>query len=201
MIAESPVSDHLTLHPPRQFQFDDEYFFALCQANRELRLERDADGNIILMPPTGSETGRYNADLLGELWGWNRKTKLGYVFDSSTGFTLPDSSVRSPDVSWIRNDRWEELPEVKREKFAPICPDFVIEIRSKIDSIQGLKAKMEEYRTNGCQLGWLIDRIDQQVYVYRQNGSIEIRSEKKTVLSGEAILPGLGVAVECKFSN
>ncbi len=148
------------------------------------------------MPPSGGETGRYNADLLGELWSWNRKTKLGYVFDSSTGFTLPDSSVRSPDVSWIRKERWEPLPEAKREKFAPVCPDFVIEIRSKPDSIQGLKAKMEEYRENGCQLGWLIDRTDQQVYIYRQNGSIEIRSETQSVLSGEAVLPGLEVKVE-----
>ncbi|GAB3340423.1 Uma2 family endonuclease [Larkinella ripae] len=195
MIAEIQTSDHLTLHPPRQFQFDDEYFFALCQANRDLRLERDADGNIILMPPTGSETGRYNADLLGELWNWNRKTKLGYVFDSSTGFTLPDSSVRSPDVSWIQKDRWEALPEAKREKFAPICPDFVIEIRSKTDSIQGLKAKMEDYRANGCQLGWLIDRIEQQIYIYRGNGSIEILNEKQAVLSGEAVLEGLKVTI------
>jgi Uma2 family endonuclease len=160
MLATIQTSEHLTLHPPRQYQFDDEYFFALCQANRDLRLERDADGNIILMPPTGSETGRYNVELSTEVVIWNRKTKSGYVFDSSTGFTLPNSAVRSPDVSWIRKERWDHLPKEKQEKFAPICPDFVIEIRSRTDSIHELKAKMEEYRENGCQLGWLIDRIE-----------------------------------------
>ncbi|MGA0559895.1 Uma2 family endonuclease [Larkinella sp. VNQ87] len=196
MIADIQTSDHLTLHPPRQHQFDDAYFFDLCQANRDLRLERDADGNIILMPPTGSETGRYNADLLIEVGIWNRKTKLGYVFDSSTCFTLPNSAVRSPDVAWIRKDRWEQLPEAKQEKFAPICPDFVLEIRSKTDSLATLKAKMEEYRDNGCQLGWLIDRIDQQLYIFRSDGSVEIRTEKSAVLSGEAVLPGFEMTIQ-----
>ncbi|MGM9507443.1 Uma2 family endonuclease [Larkinella sp. GY13] len=195
MLATIQTSDHLTLHPPRQYRFDDEYFFALCQANQDLRLERDADGNIILMPPTGSETGRYNANLNGEVWSWNRKKQAGYVFDSSTGFTLPNSAVRSPDVSWIRKDRWDQLPKEKQEKFAPICPDFVIEIRSKTDSTQELKAKMEEYRENGCRLGWLIDRIEKTVFIYRETGAIEIQTGEQVTLSGEAVLEGFEVTV------
>lgn len=190
MLAPIRTSDHLTLHPPHQYQFDDAYFFALCQANRDLRLERDADGNIILMPPTGSETGRYNANILIEVGIWNRQKQLGYVFDSSTGFTLSNSAVRSPDVSWIRKDRWGQIPEAKREKFAPICPDFVIEVRSRTDSLADLKVKMEEYRENGCRLGWLIDRIDKQVLIYREDGSIETLTGKTVKLSGEAVLDG-----------
>ncbi|RRB02527.1 Uma2 family endonuclease [Larkinella rosea] len=195
MLATIQQSDHLTLHPPRQYQFDDDYFFALCQANRDLRLERDADGNIILMPPTGSETGRYNSEMSADVVIWNRKKKTGYVFDSSTGFTLPNSAVRSPDVSWIRKDRWDALPEAKREKFAPICPDFVIEIRSKTDSIHELKAKMDEYQANGCRLGWLIDRIEKTVTIYRETGSLEIRTGEKVVLSGEEVLEGFEMEV------
>ncbi|GAB3917916.1 Uma2 family endonuclease [Larkinella terrae] len=195
MVATIQKSDHLTLHPPSQYQFDDDYFFALCQANRDLRLERDADGNIILMPPTGSETGRYNSEMSADVVIWNRKKQTGYVFDSSTGFTLSNSAIRSPDVSWIQKNRWNQLPEAKREKFAPICPDFVIEIRSKKDSIRELKAKMEEYRENGCRLGWLIDRIDKTVTIYRENGSIEIRTGERLTLSGEAVLEGFEMEV------
>ena len=130
-------------------------------------LERDANGNIILMPPTGSETGRYNADISGEIWSWNRRKKLGFVFDSSTGFKLPNSAVRSPDVAWVSQERWEAVSEKDRQTFAPLCPDFVVEIRSTSDELKVLKDKMEEYRTNGCRLGWLIDRAGKQVFIYR----------------------------------
>lgn len=178
-----------TLHPPRYQQFDDDFFFALCQANETIRLERDANGNIIFMPPTGSEAGRYNADLALEVGIWNRRTQLGYLFDSSTGFKLPNSAVRSPDVAWVSRERWEQIPVTDRQGFAPLCPDFVIEIRSKSDDLKDLKEKMEEYRTNGCRLGWLIDRAGQQVFIYREDGSIEIRHGASILLSGEATLP------------
>lgn len=184
-----------TIRPPRHREFDDDFFFALCQANEIAKLERDANGNIILIPSTGSETGRYNADISGEIGIWNRRTKLGYVFDSSTGFKLPNSAVRSPDVAWISRERWDTIPETDRQGFAPLCPDFIVEIRSKSDDLKELKERMEEYRDNGCRLGWLIDRAGKQVFIYRENGSIDIKQDANVLLSGEEILPELRIQV------
>lgn len=180
-----------TLYPPRQRTFDDDFFFALCQANETLRLERDATGNIIFMPPTGTDTGQYNFEVSGDIWAWNRRTKLGYAFDSSTGFKLPNSAVRSPDVAWVSREKWENLTEADRKGFALLCPDFVVEIRSASDDLKPLKEKMEEYRENGVRLGWLIDRAGRQVFIYRENGSIEIKQGKTVALSGEDVLPEL----------
>jgi Uma2 family endonuclease len=185
-----------TLYPPRHRQFDDDFFLDLCQANENARLERDAKGNIIFIPPTGSETGRYNADLSGELWNWNRRIKSGQIFDSSTGFKLPNSAVRSPDVAWVSNDQWIRLSDADRQGFAPICPDFVVEIRSRTDDLKDLKDKMEEYRDNGCRLGWLIDRANQQVFIYRENGSIDIRQGETVTLSGESVLPDFSISLQ-----
>jgi Uma2 family endonuclease len=169
----------------------EEMFFDLCQANSELRMERDEYGNIIVMSPTGTSTGYFNSDINGQIWLWNRHTQLGYVFDSSTGFTLPNGAMRSPDVSWIAKNRWENLPKKEQDKFAHICPDFVIEVRSETDRLPTLKAKMEEYRTNGCRLGWLIDRTGKAVYIYRADGSMEIIKGDSVKMSGENVLPGL----------
>ncbi|QHV96160.1 Uma2 family endonuclease [Spirosoma endbachense] len=185
-----------TLHPPRYQKFDDDFFFALCQVNETTRLERDAHGNIIFIPLARTETGRYNADLSGEIWNWNRRNKLGYTFDSSTGFKLANSAVRSPDVAWVSLDRWEAIPESDRQGFAPLCPDFVVEIRSKSDDLKDLKEKMEEYRDNSCGLGWLIDRKEKQVFIYRENGSIEIKQGTFVGLSGEDILPDLSIQID-----
>ncbi|WP_240163772.1 Uma2 family endonuclease [Spirosoma taeanense] len=154
--------------------FDEDFFFALWQANETTQLERDANGNIILMPPTGSETGRYNAELSVEIGIWNRRKKPGHVFDSSTGFKLPNSAVRSPDIAWVSQGRWEAISEKDRQTFVPLCPDFVVERISTTDDLKVLKGKMEEYRDNGCRLGWLIDRAEKQVFIYRENGSIDI---------------------------
>lgn len=169
-------------------KFTDDMFFDLCQANSQLLLERDKEGNIIVMAPTGSDTGYYNSDINGQIWLWNRQTKAGYVFDSSTGFTLPNGAVRSPDVSWIEKDRWESLPESERSKFASICPDVVVEVMSASDNLSDLKLKMEEYISNGSKLGWLINRTAKEVYIYRNNASTYQKSGK---VSGEDILPGL----------
>ena len=185
-----------TLHPPRYQKFDDDFFFALCQANESTRLERDANGNIIFMPPTGTETGRYNAELAIEIGIWNRHKKLGYTFDSSTGFKLANSAVRSPDLAWISRERWDSIFESDRQGFAPLCPDFVVEIRSKSDDLKDLKEKMEEYRDNGCRLGWLIDRAGKQVFIYRENGSIEIKQGNSINLSGEDILLVLSIQID-----
>lgn len=184
-----------TLHPPHDYRFDDEFFFALCQANEMLRLERDANGNIIFMPPTGSETGRYNLELAIELGIWNRQKQLGITFDSSTGFMLPNSAVRSPDASWVAKERWDALTIDDRQGFAPICPDFVIEVRPKSDDLNNLKDKMKEYRDNGTRLGWLIDRAGQQVFIYRENGSIEIKQGDSVTLSGEDVLSEFSISL------
>jgi len=174
----------------------EEMFFDLCQANSELRMERDQYGNIIVMSPTGSTTGKYNTAITSRVWLWNEEAGLGITFDSSTGFTLPNGAVRSPDVSWIARDRWEVIPEPQQEKFAPICPDFAVEIRSESDRMIDLKKKMEEYRANGCRLGWLIDRKGKEVHIYRLDGSIEIKKGKLVELLGEDVLLGLVMEIE-----
>ena len=172
-------NDHLT---------DDE-FYAFCQANRHLRIEREADGQIIFQMPTNTKTGLQNADLIIELGIWNRKTKTGLVADSSAGFTLPDTSVRAPDVSWFSRERWDSLSDDEQDKFAKICPDFIIELMSDKDEKYTLPAKMEKYLQNGIRLGWMIDPFQQQTTIYRPDQEPEVKSFTNT-LSGEAILPG-----------
>ncbi|WP_414755012.1 Uma2 family endonuclease [Anabaena sp. CCY 9910] len=166
-----------------------EQFVQLALANRDLQLERTATGELIVMPPTGSDTGYKNSDINAQLWLWNRQAKLGVVFDSSSGFHLPNGSSLSPDASWIRQDRWDALSIEQQEAFAPICPDFVLELRSKNDSIEKLRAKMREYIDNGARLGWLIDRKNRQVEVYRPGQDVEILNHPVN-LSGENVLPG-----------
>ncbi|MDP8934147.1 MAG: Uma2 family endonuclease, partial [Cyanobacteriota bacterium] len=157
--------------------------------NRDLRLERTATGELIVMPRTGSDTGNRNLDISGQLWLWNRQTKLGVVFDSSTGFQLPNGADRSPDASWVKLERWQTLTPKEQEGFAPLCPDFVVELRSKSDNMEPLREKMREYIANGSHLGWLIDRKNQKVEIYRQNRDVEIL-DNPTTLSGEDVLPG-----------
>jgi Uma2 family endonuclease len=167
----------------------DDQFFQMCQKNRDYRFERTASGEILIMPPTGSDTSNRNFDLVVELGIWNKKTKLGKGFDSSTGFTLPNGAERSPDASWVKLERWNALTPEQQEKFAPICPDFVVELRSVSDSLKDLQDKMREYIENGAQLGWLIDRKNKLVEIYRPDKDVEIL-DKPTNLSGEHVLPG-----------
>ena len=174
----------------------DEDFFQFCQMNDTLELERDSHGNIILMSPTGSFTGSFNFRVLGNLFVWNENSNLGIAFESSTGFTLPNGAIRSPDASWIRNERWNLLTNEQKEKFAPICPDFVVEIRAKSDEIKYLQAKMTEYIENGTHLAWLIDRFDDKVYIYRANKPVSIVHSLKVKLSGDSILPGFVLDLE-----
>jgi Uma2 family endonuclease len=142
------------------------------------------------MPPVGAISGNRESDFNGYIWLWNLQTKLGKVFSSSTVFTLPNGGKRSPDVAWIVNERWESLNIQEKEKFAKICPDFIIELRSRTDSLSRLQEKMQEYLDSGLRLGWLIDPQNQQVEIYRQNQTVEIVS-LPTTLSGEDILPGI----------
>ncbi|GHB67576.1 Uma2 family endonuclease [Persicitalea jodogahamensis] len=174
----------------------EEMFFDLCQANSELRMERDRHGNITVMSPTGMSTGNFNFEFYLELGLWNREKKLGYAFDSSSGYTLPNGAVRSPDVSWIVKERWESLPEADRKVFTHTYPDFAVEIRSESDRLADLKAKMEEYRDNGCRLGWLIDRKGKAVHVYRADGNVNVLKGKSVELSGEEVLPGFSMTLE-----
>ncbi len=167
----------------------DEQFYQLCQVNDQWRLEETAQGELIIMPPVGAISGNRESELNGLVWLWNRQTKLGKVFSSSTVFILPNGGKRSPDVAWMANERWDSLTLEEKEKFAPICPDFVIELRSITDSLSQLQTKMQEYLRSGLKLGWLIDPQSQQVEIYRQNEPIEIVL-LPTNLSGEDVLPG-----------
>ena len=166
-----------------------EQFVQLALANRDLQLERTPMGELIVMPPTGSDTGNRNLDIEGQLWLWNRQTKLGKAFNSSTGFHLPNGAFRSPDASWIRQERWDALTPEQRKGFAPLCPDFVLELRSESDNMEPLRAKMREYMANGARLGWLIDRKNKKVEIYRQAQEVEVLDNPST-LSDEDVLPG-----------
>ena len=178
----------LTLNLNPIIKLTQEQFYKLCETNPELKLERNAQGELIVMPPTGGETGRSNVNLIFQVAKWNEKKQLGEVFDSSTGFTLPSGADHSPDVSWVEKSRWDGLTKEQKEKFIPLCPDFVIEIMSPSDNVKNLQNKMLEYIENGCRLGWLIKRKKQEVEIYRPGQNIEILRLPET-LSGEDVLP------------
>ncbi len=170
-------------------KLSDDQFYQLCRDNPDVKFERNAFGTLIVMPPTGGETGRCNAKLTARFVVWNEQTELGEVFDSSTCFKLPNGPDRSPDVSWIKLERWNALKPEQREKFPTIAPDFVLELMSPSDSLSETQAKMLEYMNAGVKLGWLIDRKTRCVEIYRQGQPKEIL-ESPTSLSGEYILPG-----------
>ncbi len=186
----------LNLHPV--LELTDEQFYELCQVNRDLRLERAATGEIIIMPPAGGETGHRNINLAFQLEAWSSQNDLGLAFDSSTGFKLPNGAERAPDASWIKRDRWDSLNADQKRKFPPLCPDFVIELRSETDSIKTLQLKMLEYIDNGAKLGWLIDPKTQKVEIYRQGKQVEILQNPAT-LSGEDVLPGFVLSLSSIF--
>ncbi|MCA6394655.1 MAG: Uma2 family endonuclease [Cytophagales bacterium] len=169
----------------------DDELFAFCAANKELRIERDELGQLIIMSPSGGITGNLNFRISGIFFQWAEMNgQLGYGFDSATGFRLADRSTRSPDVSWVRKTKWDKLRLEDQEKFAPICPDFVIELRSKSDSLSQLKSKMEKWMENGCELAWLIDPIQQKTYIYQPNVAVYEVTDFDQKLSGGTLLPG-----------
>jgi Uma2 family endonuclease len=179
----------ITLDLRPDLTLTDQAFEQLCHSNPDLRLERTAQGELIAMAPSGSETGYYNSDISGQLWQWNRKLQQGITFDSSSGFTLPNRAIRAPDAAWIEKSRWQAIPAEQRRKFAPICPDFVIELKSPSDDLTVLQGKLEEYRDNGVRLGWLIDPENYQVFCYRPQRAVEIFDNPRN-LSGEDVLVG-----------
>ncbi len=196
-MVQAPLKP-LLLQLPHQIalRVTPEQFAALAAANRELRLERTATGELIVNPPTGSETGYRNWNLSGELYLWWRNAgEPGKAFDSSTGFELPNGANRSPDAAWISQSRWDTLTPEQRKGFAPLCPDFVVELRSENDTLKDLRAKMEEYRENGAKLGWLIDPKNKRVEIYRPGQAVEVL-ENSSSLSGETVLPSFILNLE-----
>jgi Uma2 family endonuclease len=181
------MTSFLTLDLSPVLTLTREQFYQICAANPEQKLERSPQGELIVMPPTGGETGYRNFRLGGELFVWNKVREEGIAFDSSTGFALPKGGDRSPDVEWIPLAKWEALTPEERRGFLPICPDFVIELLSQSDPWKVGQAEMEEYIQNGCRLGWLLDPKHKRVAIYRADQSIEIL-EAPEILSGEDVL-------------
>jgi Uma2 family endonuclease len=175
-------------------EMTDDQFFEFCQLNRDLRIEHTATGDLLILPPTGARTGLRNFRLITQLGEWLKTDQSGIGFDSSTGFILPNSASRSPDVSWIRRSRLASLADEEKEKFLPLCPDFVIELRSVSDSIADLKAKMEEYIENGAQMGLLLDPRERRAYIYRSGGAVEILDDAEDI-SCDPVLPGFRLSL------
>jgi Uma2 family endonuclease len=189
-MKDNEMSTVLDLSPITQLTR--EQFYQLCRANRDISLERSPKGELIIVSPVGGESGNQEAKLIIKVGLWNEQTGRGVVFSSSTIFSLPGGGDRSPDVAWVRLDRWEALTPKQRETFPPICPDFVIELRSRTDRLKPLQEKMQEYLDSGLRLGWLINPQDQQVEIYRSGQPVEVIA-MPTVLSGEETLPGFSL--------
>lgn len=183
----------------KQVHLTDEQFYQLCTNNPDLAIERTAQGVLIFMSPVGGDSGNYEMEFGIDLGNWNRQTKLGKVFSSSTLFKLPGGGDRSPDAAWVELSRWQSLTPEQRQKFPPIAPDFVLELRSRTDDLDMLQEKMQEYMDSGVRLGWLFNPQDQQVEIYRQGREKEVRS-LPTTLSGEEVLPGFVLLVDL-FTN
>ncbi|MFM6784116.1 MAG: Uma2 family endonuclease [Dolichospermum sp.] len=179
----------LTVNLESVIEMTDEQFFKLCQNNRDLRFERNANGELIIMPPTGGETGNRNGRITQQLMNWTDADGTGIAFDSSTCFKLPNGADRSPDAAWIKLERWDDLSDEEKQKFPPICPDFVIELLSPSDSLKTTQEKMQEYIANGVRLGILINRKSRQVEIYRPGKEVEVLESPATV-SGEDVLKG-----------
>ncbi len=193
--SEYPGHPPLLVHLQPVLEMTEDQFFDFCQINRDLRIERNAMGELIIMPPTGGETGIRNFSLIFEFGKWLEKHPNGVAFDSSTIFKLPNGAKRSPDLAWVANEKWNALSAEEKKKFPPLCPDFVVELRSPSDSVRNLQAKMEEYIENGAALGWLIDPLEKKVHIYRPNAEIEILDNPKQV-SGEPLLKGFVLNVK-----
>lgn len=167
----------------------DEQFYELCRANGDLQIERTPEGEILLMAPTGGESSRRNAQLISQLVVWANQDRTGVSFDSSGGFILPNGAIRSPDAAWVRLAPWLQLSEHQKAKFIPLCPDFVVELRSDTDSLRELQLKMREYLDNGARLGWLLDPQERRVHIYRPHAEPEVLDDPESV-AGDPVLKG-----------
>ena len=186
MSAESTA---VLLRLPPDLHLTDDQFYAFCRLNRELRIERTAQGGLVIMAPAGGDSSDKNAEITMQLRLWAKRDGTGRTFDSSGGFLLPNGATRSPDASWVSHDRLAALTAEERAKFLPLCPDFVIELRSPMDGLSALQDKMREYMENGAQLGWLIDPLGSQVFVYRPGAPVE-RLKGPESVSADPVLPG-----------
>ena len=194
MAHASLLEQPIVVHTRPAIDMDDEQFFRFCQINRDLQIERAAEGDILIMAPEGGSSGVGSSQLTTAFGVWAERDGTGRVFGSSTGFNLPNGATRSPDVAWVRNERLEALTDEEWKMFLPLCPDFVLELRSPSDSMQKLREKMEEYRDHGAELGWLLDPLSQQVHVYRPGAAAEVL-ENPTSVSGEPLLRGFALDV------
>ena len=178
----------------QETRLSEEQFVRLCQENPDLRLELTAQQELVIMPPTGLESGRRNLRIARRLDTWTEADGTGVAFDSSTMFTLPNGAKRSPDASWVRRERWDALAQEQRQGFGLLCPDFVIELRSSSDRLKDLQEKMQEYIANGAQLGWLIDPLEKRVHVYKPGQPVNVLEDPVSV-SGDPVLPGFVLLV------
>lgn len=193
--AAGPLLSEITLRLSPAIKCNDDEFFDFCQLNDEWQIERTAQGEMIIMPPTGGTTGNRNSSLNAQLYLWARREGTGRTFDSSTGFRLPNEADRAPDASWVLRARLAQLTAAQKQRFIPLCPDFVVELRSATDKLSKLQAKMEEYRDNGARLGWLIDPLTRQVHIYRPGQAVEI-AENLNRIAGDPELPGFILELE-----
>jgi len=200
MQVETALADNYFLPIVLDFRdvlkkINDDEFESFCRHNPDVEIELSKEGELIIMPPTGGRTGIRNFSLIGYFFNWVERDKSGVGFDSSTVFKLPNGAKRSPDLAWIKNEHWENLTDKEQEKFPPLCPDFVVELRSPSDSLSNLQNKMTEYLENGAALGWLIDPLERKVHVYRQNAETEILDNPSKV-SGSPLLKGFVLNVK-----
>lgn len=171
-----------------------EAFYDLCGRNPDYRLEMTPQGDLVVREPNGSRSAHRNFELAMQFGAWVERDGTGVAFDSSAGFKLPRGGVRAPDLSWIKRERWDRLSPRDQERFAPIAPDFVVEVRSPSDRLTTLQAKMDEYLANGVRLGWLIDPLERRAHVYRPNAMVDLLDDPDSV-SGEPELPRLRLNV------
>ncbi len=195
VVNENAQLTSVVIHWPPLLNLVNEQFFEFCQANKELRIERTALGDCEIMAPTGGETGWRNLSLAAQLYNWAERDGSGVAFDSSTGFTLPNGAIRSPDVSWVKRTRLAVLTPKQKQQFLPLCPDFVIELRSPSDPIKTLQDKMQEYIENGANLGWLIDPENQRVLVFQAEKTI-VTLDKPEFLSADDLLTGFRLELQ-----
>ena len=188
-VSENSHMSPMVLHWPPSMRVVNDQFFEFCQANKELRIERTAQGDCEIMAPTGGETGWRNSGLTAQLYNWAESEDSGVVFDSSSGFVLPNGAIRSPDVSWVKKSRLAALTPEQKQRFLPLCPDFVIELRSPSDNLKTLQDKMQEYIENGARLGWIIDSEARQVLVFQPPKKLFIL-DKPEFLSADEVLKG-----------